>query len=78
MIQTQELTFPSRSEVQYSDEAEDLMKKLLVKSPFARLGRRHGVDEILSHPWFADLDFERLLRKQMPVPEITAPPIIKI
>jgi serine/threonine protein kinase len=39
-----------------SDEAVDLIAKLLVVDPSARLSA-NGIDEIQRHPWFADIDW---------------------
>ena len=32
------------------------MNKLLIKDPNTRLGKQGGMQEILSHPWFAELN----------------------
>ena len=46
------------SDADCSDEALDLIRKLLVQQPAERLGAKGGVDEILAHPWFKGLDIE--------------------
>jgi len=57
-----------------SKDAKDLIKKLLVVKPRKRLGCRGQADlEIRNHPWFSDIDFGKLYRK-----ELTAPWIPKI
>jgi hypothetical protein len=43
---------------------------MLVKDRKERLGQKKDVDEILGHPWFADLDMDKLLQKKEPAPYI--------
>lgn len=43
---------------------------MLKKDRKERLGQQRGVDEILSHPWFADIDLDDLLAKRIPSPYI--------
>ena len=38
--------------IKCSPELKDLVEKLLVKDPSARLGSQGGYEEVLSHPWF--------------------------
>ncbi len=33
-----------------------------------RLGRDGDVDDVISHPWFKELDIEQLLAKKIPAP----------
>lgn len=58
-----QLGFPAAPKV--SPEAQDLMKKLLEKSPNERLGVTAGADEIKQHPWFTSIDWA-LIRNQVP------------
>lgn len=44
--------------VEVSRDARDLISKMLCKNRKERLGQVKDVDEILGHPWFADLDIE--------------------
>ena len=37
---------------------------MLQKLPEDRLGSRAGASEILAHPWFANLDLEKILDRQ--------------
>jgi len=46
-----------------SDNAKDLIDKLLDKDADTRIGANGDVEEILAHPWFADLDRDKLLAK---------------
>jgi hypothetical protein len=39
-----------------SAEAQDLVGQLLTKDKHQRLGKVNGVRDVISHPWFADLD----------------------
>ena len=46
----------------------DLIEKLLDKDPAKRLGSSGSSDEILAHPWFADLDIGALMAKKIDPP----------
>jgi serine/threonine-protein kinase RIM15 len=61
-----------------SDEARDLMNRLLCSDPAQRLGSNKGEkfasggEEIRSHPWFADIDWDTLRDAEasfIPAPE---------
>jgi len=41
---------------------------LLEKNPANRLGARGGLEEVLGHPWFAELDHEKILDKRIEAP----------
>jgi hypothetical protein len=43
---------------------------MLTKDRKLRLGQQKDVDEILGHPWFADLDMANLLAKKEPSPYV--------
>lgn len=49
-----------------SNEVVDLLKKLLNKD----LSRRIDVDEIPNHPWFSDVDFEKIEKLDFKAPFI--------
>lgn len=51
-----------------SDELKDVITKLLCKDVDARLGSKTDADEIVNHPWFADMDWEGLMSKTLPSP----------
>ena len=38
------------------------------------MGSDGGIDQILKHPWFAEIDIEKLLNKELPPPFI---PVVK-
>jgi serum/glucocorticoid-regulated kinase 2 len=69
-IRTREVIFPKkeRYNVKYSDECVSFLNGLLTKEPTERLGYKGGVDEILAHKWFADLDIEKLRKKELDPP----------
>ena len=62
--------FPDRKRynLPYSDELVDLITKLLDKKPASRLGSVGDAKEVLSHPWFADVDHDKLLSQELPSP----------
>lgn len=58
-----ELRFPNY----ISEEAKSLLEGLLTRDPALRLGTKGG-DEVKGHPWFVDLDWEKLVRKEIEPP----------
>lgn len=58
---------PERHKIYVSPEAQDLILRLLDKNKATRLGF-NGIDEILAHPWFASINREKLMTKQMDPP----------
>ncbi len=58
-----EPTFPK--EFKYSEDAVDLIKKLLKKNGAERIGY-DDEQEIFTHPWFNDIDFAKLIAKKLP------------
>ena len=59
-ICNEELTFPSF----LSEEAIDLLSKLLKKDPAERLGTIEGIGILKSHPFLSNMDFEALFEKR--------------
>lgn len=45
---------PKKHGISVSDNAKDLINKLLEKDMDERLGSKNDVDEVLAHPWFKD------------------------
>ena len=68
LIKTAQVKFPKK--VTISEDAKDLIKKLLTKKPSQRMGYRTGLNEIRQHPFFATVDFDGLLLKKIPAPFI--------
>lgn len=61
-IKNSKVIFPDRTryKIDYSDEIVDLIVKLLNKDKSQRLGSHGDGAEVLKHPFFADLDLEKL------------------
>jgi serum/glucocorticoid-regulated kinase 2 len=51
-----------------SEEAKDLISKLLDKNQTTRLGSKSDSLDILAHPWFAEIDLSKLLEKKIKSP----------
>jgi serine/threonine protein kinase len=64
-IKNAEPKFPEKPKA--SDEAKDIILKLLIKDPSKRLGSK-GDQEIKAHPWFKGFDFDALKAKKLPTP----------
>lgn len=47
-----------------TEECKDFINGCLKKKPDERLGSQGGLDEILNHPWFKDLDPQKMLKKE--------------
>ena len=47
----------------HSAVATDLISKLLAKDPSKRLGSQRGAEEIKEHPFFADIDWDKMMKK---------------
>jgi len=39
--------------------------KLLKKNPKERLGSKDDIKELMAHPWFSDMDWNALIKKQV-------------
>jgi serine/threonine protein kinase len=70
LIKESPVTFPDKIKhgIEVSPLARDLIKKLLDKNKKKRLGAQGDLQEVLAHPFFAGIDPERLLRKQITPP----------
>ena len=66
MIKSSPVKFPKK--INLSDDAKDLIKKLLEKDPKKRLGYQNGIEEIKNHPFFASIDFNLIEKKEIPAP----------
>lgn len=77
-ILARRISWPDDGEVDVSEEAKDLMNKLLCLDPRQRLGANNedkytcGGEEIRSHPFFESMNWEKLLEDDaqfVPAPE---------
>lgn len=66
MIRDSDVRFPVNPAT--SEHAKDIILKLLNKDQKKRLGSISDVDEIKAHPWFKDIDFDKLLKRELPTP----------
>lgn len=71
-IQQSKIIFPNKKKykIEYSDEVQDVICKLLAKKKSKRLGSIDDFEEVLSHPWFKDIDQDKLLEKKIKPPFI--------
>lgn len=58
-----ELRFPAY----ISEDAKSLLEGLLTRDPALRLGTKGG-DEVKGHPWFADIQWDKLIKKEIEPP----------
>ena len=70
LIQETPVSFPDKAKFGFevSMAGIDVINKLLCKDKTQRLGAKGDIDEILSHPFFSDLDITKLLKKEVPPP----------
>ena len=62
---------PEFDRQKFSESAEDICRRLLDKDANTRLGV-NGSREIMSHPWFSDINFEEVISDKMQPPFIPA------
>ena len=69
-IRQSKVVFPDKKKykIDYSDEFVDITLKLLNKDKTQRLGSNGDIDEIMNHPFFADLNKEDLLAGKITPP----------
>jgi serum/glucocorticoid-regulated kinase 2 len=68
LITKAELKFPKKINV--SEDAKDLIKKLLIKNQDLRLGSEGGFETIKKHSFFKGFDFKALEEKKLEAPFI--------
>jgi len=70
LIKTKPVFFPDAKKhgIAMSDQCKDFISKCLAKNPAERLGSTGDIEEIMSHPWFSDIDTQSLQAKEI-VPE---------
>lgn len=63
------LKLPLRLPTEFSDDAKSLLRGLMCKDPSKRLGSGPvGANEIMEHPFFAKVDWEKLYKRDVDVP----------
>ena len=68
LIKTSSVKFPKR--INLSEDAKDIIRKLLEKNPKKRLGSQRGIEEIKEHPFFQSIDFSLIEQKKIKAPFI--------
>ena len=68
LIKTSSVKFPKR--INLSEDAKDIIRKLLEKNPKKRLGSQNGIEEIKNHPFFQSIDFNLIEQKKIKAPFI--------
>jgi serine/threonine kinase 32 len=70
LIKKKAVYFPDqeRHKIVMSSECKDFITKLLEKNSQNRLGTAGGLQEVLNHPWLAQLDHEKVLEKSIEAP----------
>lgn len=65
LIRTGKIVFPDpvKHKIFMSDSLKDLILKLLDRDATNRLGTTNDMIEVMSHPFFADMDWEALVNK---------------
>ena len=62
-ILNRRIAWPDEEEVEVSDDAKDLMNRLMCLDPKERLGSNkegrfaNGGEEIMAHPWFVEINW---------------------
>ena len=56
---------PEKHGIEVDPQAQDLLNKLLDKNPSTRLGAKSGAKEILAHPFFSDVEVEKILNREL-------------
>ena len=46
-------------------QAKNLIEKLLIKDPNKRLGKKNGIEEIKTHSFYRDLNFDLVKKKKL-------------
>lgn len=57
--------FPENVDTIVSKDTISCIKGLLERDTSKRMGCRNGLNDFKSHPWFADIDWDALIRKQV-------------
>lgn len=67
LIKSKPVFFPDAKKhgIAMTSECKDFISKCLAKTPGDRLGSQGDIEEILAHPWFRDIDLEKLQSRQI-------------
>ena len=67
LIKSKPVFFPDAKKhgISMSDNCKDFISKCLSKTPQDRLGSKNDITEILAHPWFKDINIEKLLARKI-------------
>ena len=67
LIKTKPVFFPDPKKhgIAMTTECKDFIEKCLKKNPEERLGSKTDLAEIISHPWFTNIDTKALLAKKI-------------
>lgn len=66
------MIFPFHAHQVLSDNGINFIRSLLRKETQNRLGFHNGAQDLLSHPWFADFDFEALAKRELVSPFVSS------
>lgn len=72
LVQQGKLNFPPESD--NKDKVKDLIAQLLSKNPATRIGG--SFDNLKIHPWFIGINWEKLLKRELPTPYVPILPSI--
>jgi serum/glucocorticoid-regulated kinase 2 len=68
-IRMRAVIFPEpKYKIMISDNAKDIIVKLLHKNQSSRFGSKNDSEEVLSHPFFKDIDLAKLFKKEIDSP----------
>ena len=59
---------PERHGIPMSEELKDIIRQLLERDQKKRLGSKQDADDLVAHPWFADIDWDSMLKRSIPSP----------
>ncbi len=70
LVQKGKIKWPTKEKHGFTvnEEAQDVILKLLDKDKTKRLGREKDVEEVMSHPFFAKINVDKLVKKEIEAP----------
>ena len=66
-IKASQAVFAPKKDKNFSPEMIDFINQTIQRKPKERLGV-NGINELKNHPWFSNLDWDLLKRKELPSP----------